>query len=271
MLFPTAEWKAFKQFGPPLQKVDANQQAMFERWPRVGEQARPLLDYPILPDSVSPRSPHDPHFIYTTQISSREELWRYDVWRKMDPRMSWDDLTMRMEVRGRTQQGDLKLQNSIQTMLRRFWHKNYHMISWFGKGRNNYNTANNPARVQLLNDLTNATPPIPITLNTTKGLTPGSMNPAHGPNGTMVAWPNIRGGTIRGPPAGAAPAAAIAAPVVPVITAVTASVDQPIPAVAPLPATASVTTVTEVHEGMLFSSSPESDFDSDHIPRKEVG
>jgi hypothetical protein len=58
MLFPTPAWEAFKQVGLPQQKFDANQQAMFERWPRVGEQARPLLNFPILPDSVSSESPH---------------------------------------------------------------------------------------------------------------------------------------------------------------------------------------------------------------------
>lgn len=133
------------------------------------------------------------------------------------------------------------------------------MISWFGKGKNNYNTVTNPARVQLLNALANATPPIPVILNTTKGLTPGSINPAHGPNGTMVAWPNIRGGTIRGPPTAVAPAAVIAPPAVSVV----AVVIPPIPALAPLPATASVAAVTEVNDCKSSSSSLDFDSDSD--------
>lgn len=250
MLFPTTEWKAFKQLGLPLQKLDANQQAMFERWPRVGEQAKPLLDFPILPDTVSVKFHLGLQLIRSTQISSREELWRFDVWRKMDPRMSWDDLTMRIEVHGRTRRGDVKLQNSIQTMLGRFWHKHYHMISWFGKGKFNHNAVNNPARVQLLNDLANANPPIPLSLNTTKGLTPGSRNPAHGPNGFMVAWPNARGGNIRGRPTRAAPSAAVIPPVTPS---------------APLPAIASGAIVTEIDgSSSSFSLESEPGFEERH-------
>lgn len=52
MLFPTPEWVVFKNTAKPNQKVDANEQLMFEQWPRVGEQPRQVLDYTILPDRV---------------------------------------------------------------------------------------------------------------------------------------------------------------------------------------------------------------------------
>lgn len=52
-LNPTPEWTAFRGTPKPPQKVDANGQPMFERFPRQGQQARPLLDFPILPDTVS--------------------------------------------------------------------------------------------------------------------------------------------------------------------------------------------------------------------------
>ena len=52
-LNPTREWHAFRSTPQPPQKLDAQGQPMFERQPRQGEAARPLLDFPILPDTVS--------------------------------------------------------------------------------------------------------------------------------------------------------------------------------------------------------------------------
>ena len=52
-LHPTPEWNAFRRTPKPQQKLDANGQPMFERFPRAGLPARPLLDYRILPDTVS--------------------------------------------------------------------------------------------------------------------------------------------------------------------------------------------------------------------------
>ena len=52
-LHPPAEWTAFRGTPSPQQKIDANAQPMVERFPRQGLPARPLLDFPILPDTVS--------------------------------------------------------------------------------------------------------------------------------------------------------------------------------------------------------------------------
>ena len=52
-LNPTPEWAAFRGTTQPQQKLDANGQPMVERFPRQGQPARPLLDFPILPDTVS--------------------------------------------------------------------------------------------------------------------------------------------------------------------------------------------------------------------------
>ena len=54
-LQPTPEWIAFRGTAKPPQKVDANGQPMFERFPRQGQPPRPLLDFRILPDTVSLR------------------------------------------------------------------------------------------------------------------------------------------------------------------------------------------------------------------------
>ena len=56
-LNPTPEWTAFRRSGQPQQKRDANNNPMFERFPRQGQPPRPLLDFPILPDTVSVHRP----------------------------------------------------------------------------------------------------------------------------------------------------------------------------------------------------------------------
>lgn len=52
-LHPIPEWTAFRRVAKPRQKLDANNQGMVERFPCQGQPARPLLDFPILPDTVS--------------------------------------------------------------------------------------------------------------------------------------------------------------------------------------------------------------------------
>ena len=52
-LHPPPEWTEFRAAARPPQKLDANGQPMFERFPRQGQTARPLLDFSILPDTVS--------------------------------------------------------------------------------------------------------------------------------------------------------------------------------------------------------------------------
>lgn len=52
-LSPTPEWLAFRSTAQPPQKLDANGQGMVERIPQQGRPPRPLLDFAILPDTVS--------------------------------------------------------------------------------------------------------------------------------------------------------------------------------------------------------------------------
>ena len=52
ILEPTDSWRVFKASPKPPQKHDHNDQLMWEKWPRVGERPRPLLDYAVLPDNV---------------------------------------------------------------------------------------------------------------------------------------------------------------------------------------------------------------------------
>ena len=52
-LDPTQEWTAFRRSPQPAQMRDAAGNPMVERWPRHGLPARPLLNFPMLPETVS--------------------------------------------------------------------------------------------------------------------------------------------------------------------------------------------------------------------------
>ena len=71
MLEPTEAWKEFKTSPRPAQKRDQNGQLMFEKWPRVGEQPRPLLDYAVLPDTVKP-----PKILYQANANSLTDIYK---------------------------------------------------------------------------------------------------------------------------------------------------------------------------------------------------
>jgi hypothetical protein len=48
-----------------------------------------------------------------------EDWWWFDLWRRVDPRIRWEDITMRIEQPQRTKESDMKLQNAMQTMAGR--------------------------------------------------------------------------------------------------------------------------------------------------------
>ena len=72
-LHPTPEWTTFRRSGRPQQKVDANNNPMFERFPRQGQPPRPLLNFPILPDTVSAHRPTCSQFCFNTCHRSAAE------------------------------------------------------------------------------------------------------------------------------------------------------------------------------------------------------
>lgn len=53
VLEPDQAWKDFQKSGLPEAKKDQNDWRIMERFPRAGRLARPLLDFPVLPDNVS--------------------------------------------------------------------------------------------------------------------------------------------------------------------------------------------------------------------------
>ena len=101
--------------------------------------------------------------ILPIQISTNEDWWRFVLWRRVDPRILWTDITMQMEVPQRTAKGDTKWNNRIVNMQRRIWAKHYHLLPWFN--RNPVDTTNIHNALRERN--------IPLHLNTMRGLTPG--------------------------------------------------------------------------------------------------
>ncbi|KAK0512612.1 hypothetical protein JMJ35_004629 [Cladonia borealis] len=173
MLEPTQAWKDFKALPKPAQKLDHNGQPMWEKWPQVGERPRPILDFPVLPDN----------------ISTTEDWWFFHLWRRIDPRINWTDITMRMEIPQRTAKDDIKWNNRIVNMSRRVWGKKYYILSWFQR-----RPTDNTHVYNALRDKN-----IPLHLNTTRGITPGLVDPNQ-PNGPRIPRPVLgRLGRPRGP------------------------------------------------------------------------
>ena len=124
-----------------------------------------------------------------SQISTNEEWWWFHLWRRIDPRIQWKDITMRMEIDQRTGENDSKIHNRISNMSRRVWGKHYFMLSWFNKQPVN--------RAHIYHALQNVN--IPLHLNTTRGLTPGLVDPDQ-PEGPRIPRPVLKGlGNPRGP------------------------------------------------------------------------
>ena len=105
----------------------------------------------------------------------------------MDPRIHWQDILMRVELPNRTAESDRKLQNSTNNLINRHEHKNFFQLSWHTTGANR--TRRNDIRNMVLRSVNEAHPPLPP--NSTRGLTPGLIDPRLG---------NIPGNSIAFPP-----------------------------------------------------------------------
>ena len=97
------------------------------------------------------------------QISTNEDWWLFVLWRRIDPRILWTDITMRMEMPQRTAKVDTKWNNRIVNIQRRIWSKHYYMLPWFNRNLVDITNIHNALRERN----------IPLHLNTTRGLTPG--------------------------------------------------------------------------------------------------
>ena len=123
------------------------------------------------------------------QISTNEDWWFFYLWRRIDPRILWTDITMRVEMPQRTAKEDTKWNNRIVNMQRRVWGKHYYMLPWFNRSPIDTTNVHNALRERN----------IPLHLNTTRGLTPGLVDPSQ-PNGPRIPRPVLTGlGRRRGP------------------------------------------------------------------------
>ena len=108
----------------------------------------------------------------------------------MDPRIHWEDILMRIEVPNRTATTDRYLQNSTNNLINRQEHKYNFMLAWHTTGARGQRP--NTVRSMVLQRVATAQPPLPP--NSTRGLTPGLINPALG---------NIPGNSVAQPVLGA--------------------------------------------------------------------
>ncbi|MCJ1269747.1 hypothetical protein MMC22_009640 [Lobaria immixta] len=164
-LYPTKEWYDFKKSDRPLQKIDEDGNPMVEPFPHPSSAPRPLLDFPILPDT----------------IGTAESAPYFETVRRWDPRIRWEDLTMRMPLSGRPPK------NTLQMRVSRFLRGNHSLIAWHDTIPRD---KPNAVRDRVLRGLTDAQK----AANTTRGSTPGLIDPSLGVAGGVVPYPVLRPG-----------------------------------------------------------------------------
>ncbi|KAL8993029.1 MAG: hypothetical protein Q9169_006650 [Polycauliona sp. 2 TL-2023] len=182
---------------PPLRAP--NGQIRYEEWPAPGTRPRPLLDYPHLPD----------------RIGTNEWPWVFEAWRRYDHRIAWQDITMRQYGPNR-RAGE----NTVQQLVGRN-RKTAKLLSWTRLSQKTDNKDGEdelPASNEGANDLQGEEPNEPqagqsksakaktarkytdkvapllsaqqIANNTTRGLTPGLIDPTLGEEpGNRIPWP----------------------------------------------------------------------------------
>ena len=154
-----ASWYAFKSSIKPGPKVDAQGQVMFERWPRPGQAPRQLRDYKILPD----------------QIGTAEDAWYFEAIRRLDPRVAWEDIVMRMEYTGFREKYETE-KEFINTVMNnrgsRVFRKDYHLLAWHTQSPNKKAKGEDELLARLS--------PAQRAQNTTRGITPGLIVPTLG-------------------------------------------------------------------------------------------
>ncbi|KAL8671823.1 MAG: hypothetical protein Q9168_003683 [Polycauliona sp. 1 TL-2023] len=190
-------------------------QIVYEQWPKLGKRPRALLDYPLLPD----------------RIGTQESWWVYEAWRRLDPRISWNDIHMRQYGPNRG-----KEPNTLQRFVGRN-RRDAFMIRWTeqfpglkssnekrrkneyepldsegkplpktsmkGKKRNSPTLSQSPTEKGTIKGIDIVTPRMSDAqkaANTTRGLTPGLIDPSKPDTpDNRIPWPeqNKRAGVPR--------------------------------------------------------------------------
>ncbi|KAF6224640.1 hypothetical protein HO173_012983 [Letharia columbiana] len=154
-LWPSKEWWDHAKSAKPPQKIDANGNLMFERTPRDWAP-RPLLDFPILKNLDT--------------ISSEVPAWFIELLMRMDGRLDWKDILMRIKYPGGRREDEKIFRNTLQQRMGRA-RERFSMVSW-------RDTAgiSNAVRDRVLSGLTPAQLAARGGLGTTRGITPGSRD-----------------------------------------------------------------------------------------------
>ena len=83
---------------------------------------------------------------------------------------------MRIEMPNRDEAGETRVQNSSNNLINRSENRAFSLLAWHTTGANGMR--NNIVRTSVLRNVATAQPPLPP--NSTRGLTPGLINPALG-------------------------------------------------------------------------------------------
>ena len=187
MLFPPTGWHELRLSRPAPPKKDADGKLVLEKYPLPGKRVKALRDYKILPDKVSlHRNTVTMTLSNSHQIGTNNPWWYYEAIRRIDPRVAWNDILMRMPRQGRRNQNALNMECSRMR-------PRYHMISWHPTSDESKANELQNQVVKLLSDEQQAA-------NTTRGSTPGLVNPRLGEAGGRIRIPRLVNGqgTVRG-------------------------------------------------------------------------
>lgn len=189
VLRPSDEWYKFSATALPPQKLSGGQfmfvaadgTIVLSNNRDAHSDHQRLLDFKILPDKVDFPSIQPENFLidFDAQIGTCDEWWFFEAVRRLDPRLRWEDILMRMEPLNRP------TANAIQERSCRTWRPAYCMISWHLIGR--FKKANDRANAvieSLSQDQLNK--------NTTRGSTPGLVSPHLGEAGGRVPLPALK-------------------------------------------------------------------------------
>lgn len=200
-LYPPEAWHNFKKSCKPNHKLDEKRRPMYEKWPQPGLLPRPILDFQILPDQVCRSKPQllstRTTRLTLLQIGTMEDPWYLEAVRRLDPRITWEDIVMRMELVGLRAAYNEKvfINTVINNQAHRVFRKHFKVLAWHSRKNLEKPTA---AERNVLKSLTQDQ----IDRNTTRGTTPGLIEPLLGEQpGNRIFRPSLRAGTgrCRGP------------------------------------------------------------------------
>ncbi|KAL8644729.1 MAG: hypothetical protein Q9210_007107 [Variospora velana] len=160
VLKPPPVWNRYRSAQLPGPKIDQHGRVIYEKWPKDPKKPEPLLDFPHLPD----------------QIGSQEWWFIFEAWRRFEPRARWKDFTMRIHGPSRPSS-----HNIIQMHISRNRPK-WGLLCWFAIALHDEKNGARDEALKMLSDEQ-------INNNTTRGTTPGLIDPSLGEAGGRVSLP----------------------------------------------------------------------------------